>query len=234
VRFLRRAAIDDRLDRLRHGLDRVTLPSRWWQHVEVLGIGRVNREAFDAKWEAISRVLDEQRPSSALDIGCNAGAFTVALAQRGIATLGVEREPALYRAALLALKRSRLPSAGIAVLDVTPETAVLMPNVDCVLLLAVWHHFVRSQGLEQATTILRQTWDRTAQVLFFISGEDEMGDDFGLPPLKPTPRAWFEQYLAEACPGADIRHLGLMPAAAPDGKPCTRNLFAVLRSQPEP
>ena len=234
MRFLHRAAFDDRLDRLRHGLDRLTLPSGWWQHVEVLGIGRVNRGAFEAKWRAISRVLDELRPSSALDIGCNAGAFTVALAERGIATLGVEREPAFYRAALLAVQRSGATIAGIAILDLTPETAELLPSVDCVLLLAVWHHFVRSQGLEQATTMLRQLWDRTAQALFFVSGEDEMGGDFGLPPLEPTPRVWFEHYLGNACPGAVVRHLGLVPATGPDGAPCIRNLFAVVRPQPEP
>ena len=224
---------DDRLDRLRHGLDRITLPGRWWQHVAVLGIGRVNRGAFEAKWSAISLVLDELRPSSALDVGCNAGAFTVALAERGIATLGVEREPAFYRAALLAVQRSGATFAGIAILDLTPETAELLPSVDCVLLLAVWHHLVRSQGLEQATTLLRQLWERTAQALFFVSGENEMGADFGLPPLQPTPRAWFEHYLGNACPGALVHHLGLVPATAPNGKPCTRNLFAVLRTQPQ-
>ena len=155
--------------------------------------------------------------------------FPIQLGRRGVTAIGVESAPPLYRTALYAVRRSRAENVGILALRATPQTAQALPAADCVLLLAVWHHFVRDYGLDGATEILRMIWSKTAQVLFFDTGESEMPPEFGLPDLVPDPRRWLEGYLERTCEDGRVRHLGLHDALAPDGKPVKRNLLAVVR-----
>jgi hypothetical protein len=44
------------------------------------------------------------------------------------------------------------------------------------------------------------------------------------------PRSWLTDFLAEACAGATIVHLGVHDALSPDNEPCRRNLFAAIRN----
>jgi hypothetical protein len=105
-----------------------------------------------------------------------------------------------------------------------------MPTADCVLCLSIWHHFVRSYGLEAATGMLQAIWGKTGIVMFFDTGETEMTPDYRLPEMTPDPRSWLEDYLSRTCAGSRVEHLGLHRAFDPEGGPVERNLFAVLRA----
>lgn len=226
-----RRRADDLLDRLRLRLDRLTGVS--YQPMPALGGhagGAARAEGTFSRWEAMAPVLDEAAPESALDVGCNSGWFVLALAARGIPTVGVERDPASYRTALFAARSS--PSAGrigVLAMRLTEETAPLLPSADCVVFLSIWHHLVRESGLEAAGRVLGALWERTLRVLFFETGETEMPDAFGLPAMGPDPRAWLTGYLAEHCPGGHVRHLGRHQGGQVGGEAVYRNLFAVTR-----
>jgi hypothetical protein len=114
-------------------------------------------------------------------------------------------------------------------MSVTPSTVGFLPAVDCVLLLSIWHHFVRQWGVEAATEMLAEIWEKTGRLLFFETGEDEMPASWRLPPMLPDARRWLTGFLGDVCVGASIVHLGLHDALSPDDEPCRRNLFVVVR-----
>jgi tRNA (mo5U34)-methyltransferase len=94
------------------------------------------------KWEQIAPSLPaDMRGMRALDIGCNAGFYSIALANRGAQVLGIDVDPHYLRQAEWArerfgLERSRLSLAQMQVYDLArlPET------FDVVLFLGVLYH----------------------------------------------------------------------------------------------
>lgn len=174
-------------------------------------------------------VLNELRPQTALDVGCNAGWFTLNLARLGIATTGVEADPPMYRTAILAARAARPPRPAILVLRIDPTSVCQLPSADVVLLLSVWHHFVRDFGIAAADGILAELWQRTGRALFFDTGESECEEEFGLPAMGDDPRGWIARHLAAVCAGGAVTMLGEHDAFAPDGTECTRGLFLVER-----
>ena len=174
-------------------------------------------------------VIRELEPASALDIGCNVGWYSLQLASLGIPTIGIEAYAPYYRTALYAAKRAPSRKFAIAAMTIDEENVRLLPGVDCTLFLAIWHHLVQDLGLDQATAVLSGVWRRTGKVLFFESGEEEMGPEYRLPELTPDARGWFTRYLGEVCVGAEVRHLGLHHGGEGGEGVAWRNLFAVVR-----
>jgi SAM-dependent methyltransferase len=186
-------------------------------------------EGVLSRWTAMLPVIEELEPESALDIGCNAGWFTLNLAALGIPTVGLEAFPPYYRTAIYAVKRARAQNVAVMATELNERTSRLLPDVDCTLFLAVWHHFVQQYGMDGATELLCEVWRHTSKMLFFESGEREMGPEFGLPALEPDARIWFTNYLRETCPGATVRHLGIHHAGDGGDRIAWRNLFALVR-----
>lgn len=231
--LLTRRRVDEPLDWLRFRLDTFPRAGRLnsvYQPLPWLGLHAAKRaEGTASRWAAMERVLDGCDPQSALDVGCNRGFFTLSAAGRGIPTIGVESDPPAYRSALYAIRKAGVADAGLLILTVRPENVALLPASDAVLCLSLWHHFVREHGLQAATGMLAALWDRTGQVLFFDTGEDEMPASYNLPAMLPEPRTWLAGYLESTCAGAEVAHLGQHEAFRADGQPCLRNLFAVMR-----
>jgi hypothetical protein len=186
-----------------------------------------------SRWLAMRPVLEATMPRTAVDIGCNAGWFTLELGRLGIPTLGVESHPPYYRAALAAVHRSGLRNVGIVAIELSPGTMGLLPQADCILFLSVWHHLVREGGLGGATSFLQQTWQHTRRIMFFETGESEefRGAGFGLPEMLPDTRQWLRSYLTATCAEGAVSYLGAHPSGS--GSSATRNLFAIKRSSGE-
>jgi hypothetical protein len=220
-------ALDDVLDRLRFKLD--TLPNGMYQPVRGLPLRAARTTGSESRWLAMLPVIERVGAASAVDIGACEGYFALELGALGIPTIAIESEPSNYRTALFAARRSGTGNVGVLALEVTPGNVSTLPAGDCVLCLSVWHHFVRSNGFEAATAMLGEIWRLTRRVLVFDTGEEEMTPDYGLPPMTPDTRAWLTAYLAEACPGGVVEHLGRHRAFAPGGEACERNLFAIVR-----
>jgi len=223
-----RPAMEEGLDFLRLQVDAVSDPA--YQPASLPSWRHASREdAVHSRWQAMQPVLDELRPATALDIGCNAAWFPLQLAERGIPSVGVEGHAPYFRTAAYAVRRSGRDDVGLLQLSVSPRTVELLPHAGCVLLLSVWHHLVRDHGLDGATGLLSAIWERCGSVLFFeTAGDEEMPASFGLPRMEPDARTWVERYLGEVCAGAELQHLGGHRSGEPEA-PVLRDLFAVVR-----
>jgi hypothetical protein len=177
----------------------------------------------------IQPVVREQAVENAVDIGACEGYFSIMLGEAGIPTIALEGDPGASRTAMFAIRRSGLDDVGVLALALTPKNVVAVPAADCTLCLSIWHHLVRANGVDGATEMLETIWARTRKVLFFDTGENEMTPDYGLPEMTPDARSWLSAYLAETCAGSRVEHLGAHAAFDPSGRPCERNLFAVIR-----
>jgi hypothetical protein len=220
--------VDSILDGLRLRLD--NFPDGLYQPAPWLPLRTASRaDGSHSRWEAMQPLVRSLGVTSAVDIGANAGFFSIELGLLGIPTVAVEVEPPAVRTALLAVERSGVKGVGVLALDMDPDTVRLLPSTDCTVCLSVWHHLVRLHGLETATGMLRAMWDRTAKVMFFDTGESEMPASFNLPDMAPDARAWLSRYLETVCEPSRIEHLGLHAAFDADREPCMRNLLAVIR-----
>jgi hypothetical protein len=227
---LTREGLDDALDRLRFRID--TFPQGLYQPVSSLPKRAARGVGSESRWAAMLPVLHSQAVEDAVDIGACEGFFALELAADGIPTIAIESDPRNVRTALLAVRRSGTQDVGVLALEVTPLNVGLLPGADCVLCLSIWHHFVRSHGIDKATAMLDAIWQRTQKVMFFDTGESEMTSDYQLPVMEPDPRLWLADYLARTCKESQIEHLGRHRAFDPSGNPCERNLFAVIRTPP--
>ncbi|MGZ4401949.1 MAG: hypothetical protein ACXVRI_03760 [Gaiellaceae bacterium] len=226
---MRREAVDAVVDRLRFHID--TFPFGLYQPVPSLpGLRATRARGSETRWEAMRPVLEANGVRSAVDIGACEGYFSLMLAGAGISTIALEGKPANYRTTLYAVRRSGLANIGVLALALRPENLDMMPPADGILCLSIWHHFVRTYGLEAATAMLQAIWRKTGVVMFFDTGETEMTPDYGLPEMTPDPRSWLEAYLGRTCAGSRVEYLGRHLAFDPDGGSVERNLFALLGS----
>jgi hypothetical protein len=242
-RLVSRKPLDDALDWARFRIDTFPRSVRWlqplrlpelqcatYQELPWVGLGAGRRaEATTMRWARMQPIVEQLGVQSALDLGANVGWFTFTLARSGIPSIAVERDARFVRIGLYARKKLADPRASFLVMDLSPQNVRVLPPADCVLLLSVWHHVVRDNGLPTATALLSGAWERTRRVLFFESGEREMPASWGLPVMEPDAGSWLAGYLAETCEGAHVVHLGLHDALGPNNEPCRRNLFAAIR-----
>ena len=227
-RIVTRSAVDDAIDLVRLRLD--TFPHGIYHPVPGLPVRAAKRaDGSRSRWRAMEPTIDRLHVETAMDIGTNAGYFCIKLAERGVTTVAIDFDPACVRTVTTAVRRNRLDNVAVLSLELRPDMVRLLPTADCSILLSVWHHLVRFQGLDVATDLLAEVWARTEKVMFFDTGEDEMDESFGLPAMTPTPDAWLAAYLRATCPGSRVEHLGRHAAFDADGRDAERNLFAVVR-----
>lgn len=220
------------IDPLQFQID--VFPGLRYQPLPWIGYPEANRgSGTSQRWDVMKPIVEQSNSRTALDIGCNVGFFCFAMAEMGLATVGVEGLAKEFRIAAYARRKLRAAHVGLLSLHVAPATVGLLPACDTVLLLSVWHHWVRSYGLTAATSMLRDVWQRTGKLLFFETGESEMPAEYGLPAMTPSPLLWLTGYLSETCAGGTVRSLGQMKAFAPGGSEtlavASRNLFVVAR-----
>jgi hypothetical protein len=185
-----------------------------------------------SRWEQLQLALKRAEVREAVDLGCNTGWFSIEMGRQGIATLGIEEHPAYHRNALYAVRRSRLDNVAIAKMDLTTNTVRLVPEVDCVLFLALWHHLVNDQGLADATCILRHCWRKTRKLLIFETVDADAAAEFGIPAMVPDTGSWLRRYLSATCEGAQISVLGTNAVARPKKtREPERIMFALTRGR---
>ena len=185
------------------------------------------------RWDFIKPELVHAGVKSAVDIGCNVGFFSFAMAEMGISVIGVDLDDKNLRMAMFARRRLAMANVGFLSMEVSPATASILPLADAALVLSVWHHWVKMFGLAEATRILAAIWDRTSSIMFFETGQQEMPAEFGMPVMNPSPAEWLAEYLGKTCEGASVRNLGEFKAFAPGGseteRTVVRTLFRVCR-----
>ena len=147
--------------------------------------------------------------------------------------MAVEMDRRLLRIAQYTSERIKVAPPALCQLAVDENNVSLLPTVDLVIVLSVWHHWVKYFGMEKATVILTGLWQRARRVLFFETGEREMSPDYNLPTFEPTPADWIGDYLRRVCVGGRVEHLGTFKAFQPGGNErkgvVSRNMFRVVR-----
>jgi hypothetical protein len=120
---------------------------------------------------------------------------------------------------------------------ITPDDTFPLPKADLVLLLSIWHHWVRAFGFDNATLMLRRAWQHCNAAMVFETGESEMPSSYGLPPMRPDAKTWLSNYLNQITGETRITHLGNFKAFGPGGgeenRVVYRNLFLVARTRPQ-
>lgn len=205
-----------------------------YQPLPWLGLHKARRgTGTKMRWNAIWDSLQKDTISSGMDIGCNMGFFCFSLAERGIPMLGIDLDPRYIRIASYAAKRTAMPKVAFSLMAVELQTMLLLPRTDLVLLLSVWHHWVKIYGFETASQMLAALWEKCEKVMFFETGEAEMGDDFGLSMMGESPRTWLQTYLEQTCSNSVVACVGQFKAFAPNGNEerniAYRSLFKVTR-----
>jgi hypothetical protein len=224
----KRAWVDRGLERIHFELDR--RPALDYQPLPWLGVAHADREAgVVSRWEALEPWLGRLAIRSAIDLGCNVGYYPISLGLAGVAAIGVEPDPKLFRIFRYAIRRLGLDHVGALDLKITPNTVAMLPRGNLIIFFAVWHHLVRAYGLEEASRMLRVTWERADKAMAFETGEGEMPPSYGLPDFTPDASTWLTDFLHEQCAGGSVVHLGRHDAFDPKRRPCRRNLFLVVR-----
>jgi len=179
------------------------------------------------RWEYIQQNLPAEA-GSALDLGCNLGFFTLKLAERGYCALGLDRSSQSVAIAQHAQRRAVVDGAAFSTFQATPESLQVLPHVDVVLFLSVYHHWIKEFGHEAASTMLSRLWSRAGKVLFFESGEDSEIRILG---VEETPLEWVRKELERTCEGASVEVIGQTDRGAHKRLPRSRTLFAVRRER---
>jgi len=123
---LDRARLDRALDRFRFELDR--RPALDYQPLPWLGLPTAARSAgVETRWTAIRDVVTAEGVTSAVDIGCNLGYFTISLAEMGVSTLGIEMFPKTYRMFLYALQKLDIRGAAAMYAELAPDSVWRIP-----------------------------------------------------------------------------------------------------------
>lgn len=95
------------------------------------------RVDFEDRWDIFSSEIDFNA-GSLLDIGCAEGYLTARFAERGLMSIGIERQAHTVSAARKS--HDDQPNLGFLQYEINPDSIDTIPNVEVILLLAVYHH----------------------------------------------------------------------------------------------
>lgn len=126
--------------------------------------------------------------NSILDIGCAEGLFSLELARSGSTVIGIEGKLSRVIQAYADAAKENLRNVTFFNANADEHFLSGLPKFNYILLLAVWHHMVRRNSLEDATIMLKIIWQKCEDGLVFETGLTELSENFGL-------KGWDEEKL---------------------------------------
>lgn len=221
-----------RMETTRYLIDK---PRFDYQPLPWLGMddAKVRGEATKLRWGKIKTYIGNEH-RSLKDIGCCVGYFCLSAGSEfGMDTIGFDRNPMHIRLAERARSAAGLEQCGFVRIGLNERNIRLLPPTDVTLLLSVWHHWAHEFGMDGATGMLKKTWERTASMMFFESGEEEIMDEFGIPFAKgQSAKDWLMEYMAQHCVDSRVEIVGEFEAGRYEHygeKGHKRSLFLVSR-----
>jgi len=195
--------------------------SSWTGYVE----DHHSRAYFDAKRAFVASAVDETKPKTVLDIGCNTGELSVMAAMRGAEVVAIDNDPQVVERVFQRASREKLNILPLVVDIASPTPGRGWMNrelpsfldrarssFDQVLAMAVIHHLLATNGIPLPDIIdLFALLTRRSVALEFV------------PPSDPLFRR-----LAR---GRDYLYAGLTRASFEEA--CSRR-FEIVRSEPLP
>jgi hypothetical protein len=154
------------------------------------------RRLVDERWQHIREHLPGS--GSAMDVGSQHGWFTFKLAEHGLLALGIEGSSRAYQVAQWLTLYNDTKRTSFWQLTVDAESVRQLPAVDVVVCMAIFHHWVRVQGMEAATSIMQSLADRCRDRMFFETGQvgdTTSFDRSSIEVMGDNPREWIEGFL---------------------------------------
>lgn len=201
-----------RLDTTKYLFDKPTFD---YQPIPWVGIHEapIRGQATIERWEVMRNILSGQELKSLKDIGCCVGFFCISAAESlKMDTIGIDSNPRFLRIARYATPRELKQKCNFVEMVVTNETVKLLPLTDVSICLSIWHHWVQHYGLDAATVILQEIWNRTNHELFFESGQEEVAEEFNLPFGNESAEEWLTHYLQQTLSGSIVEKTGTFSA----------------------
>lgn len=155
----------------------------------------VGRECRD-RFEAFSPILPDG-PLSFMDLGCNTGFFVFRLAERGGFGLGIEQGRNEFMVCHARATLHRVRNVAFSRLTLSPDNVHRLPEMDVVVFLSLFHHFVRHFGEEAAMTMLSAISRKAKRFLVFETGQPDEDSSWAdeLEFMGPEPDVWAEDTL---------------------------------------
>lgn len=165
--------------------------------------------------DLINKVLNNQI-GSVFDFGSAEGFFSISLAEKGYNVLALEAKRDRYEIVKLVSKILALKNISFMNMKVDEKNIINFPIFNYTLCLAVWHHWVRYFGFDNAEKILVVLWEKTTKYMFFETGLAELPEDIGMPELKGDPDDWLLKYLNNTLLNSKISIIGQAPSFPPE------------------
>lgn len=186
--------------------------------------GTDSKRETHKRWEIIQAHLTLDA-SLCLDLGCNTGFFSDAIASKNIFTIGFDSE---MKNTIVANARYQRPNLIFKNFTLSPETVSLLPQSDIIIFLNVFHHLVKYYGELSATDILSKLAQKCQKQIFFETGQfDEKGTKFAhLLGFMPDVEAFTKEVFVDKCGFQDCVLLGEFETFL---TPVKRKLFLLRR-----
>lgn len=159
-----------------------------YQPLPWLDLKKVKRgtSSFE-RWKLIKKDIDRDI-GTFLDIGANVGFFSIQLALDGHTVIAVDFQKNLQLIFEYAVRKAGVNNVGYMTGAITPDNISNYPKTDFVLLLSVWHHWVKVFGLNSARDMLIELIKNTDKKIYFESGdEDELSlirEEYGISTMR--------------------------------------------------
>ena len=195
---------------------------RTYEPVEIGGRRFSNARDSDARWTAISQVLQDYRARNLLDIGCAEGWFIRrAATECNCFAFGIEASDRVIVGELARL-HDRVEGVATARAFVTPEAIRALPQFDAVLCLSVLHHVIRGFGIGIAEEFLRALSSRVLKVLVFEMGT---ADESAWTSYLPEQRQGQEAFVIDLLERSGFHHVRVIAESQAFHREVSRVLF---------
>ncbi len=144
------------------------------------------------RFHAILKAIPENNQVSVLDIGCNIGYFTFRFAELGGFCIGFEKNKNETMVAQALAYINDVNNVAFVRLEVNPVTIKTLPQVDVVLCLSVFHHWVKYYGREDAFKMMKTLYHKAKYLVFETGQLNETNKKWSelLAFMLPEPKTW--------------------------------------------
>lgn len=214
-------------------------PKTLYHPLPWIGLNKAKRgKGSKVRLELINKVLNGS-VGSVFDFGCAEGYFSISLAKDGHNVLALETKKDRYEIAKLVSDIVGLKNISFLNMKVDEKKIKYFPISDFTLCLAVWHHWVKYFGFDNAEKMLKTLWEKTNKYMFFETGLEELPESFGMPKIKGDADEWLINYLKNTLGNSKISVIGKAPAFPPeqftskstkyDDESYVRNIYCISR-----
>lgn len=160
-------------------------------------VGRIKRDCQD-RLQFIEKTIDFTKIKTLVDVGSQIGYFSLNLASKyELFALGLDHDLMAIRYAQLSQQLAFVPRTAFASFELNEASVELLPTMDLLLFLDVFHHLVWQQGYEVAMDITEKLLSKTTYLVFETGQSDEIDQPWtqAVSFMGKQPTMWLEKYL---------------------------------------